>query len=226
MSVAVQATPQGMPESSDLRRTVHDGRTVLTVGSRVLADYDSDDVGMRNIAVVTLTELGFAGQRVAEVVGLTPQYVSMLRSRARQEGSAGLVRTRGRRPKLSVADAWRARAWRAQGLSDVQISRRLGVSDKTAARVLTEDEAPAPVQPELDLVAEPVAADEAAPPGEPDPAPVPQAGSGSARIATGCFTFRYAGTMLLHAFTDAVDATGGRSCVVRSGGRLDPFPGV
>ncbi|HWM37792.1 MAG TPA: hypothetical protein VNS49_11840, partial [Streptomyces sp.] len=28
--------------------------------------------------------------------------------------------------------------WRAQGLSDVEIGRRLGVSDKTAARVLTD----------------------------------------------------------------------------------------
>jgi len=232
MSVAVQAILEGMPEPSDLRCAVHDGRTVLTVGSRVLADYDSGDVGLRNIAVVTLTELGFAGQRVAEVVGLTPQYVSMLRSRARREGSAGLVRTRGRRPKLSAADVRRARAWRAQGLSDVEIGRRLGVSDKTAARVLTDPQTPAPVQPELDLVAEPVATGEAAPPGEPEPetepetgpepaatgepapsgasdfASVGQAGAGSARIATGCFTSRYAGAMLLHAFTDAVDATG------------------
>jgi hypothetical protein len=247
MSVAVQATLQGMPESSDLRRSVHDGRTVLTVGSRVLTDYDSGDVGMRNIAVVTLTELGFPGRRVAEVVGLTPQYVSMLRSRARREGSAGLVRTRGRRPTLSVADVRRARAWRTQGLSDVEIGRRLGVSDKTAARVLTDPEPPGAVQPELDLVTDPVATDEPvadepvaaepapagapesgpepaatgepAPPGAPEPAPetalVPHAGAGSARIATGCFTSRYAGAMLLHAFTDAVDATGVFGCATR-----------
>lgn len=241
MSVAVQAILEGMPEPSDLRCTVHDGWTVLTVGARVLAGYDSGDVGMRNLAVVTLTELGFPGWRVAEVVGLTPQYVSMLRSRARREGSAGLVRTRGRRPALSVAEVRRARAWRAQGLSDVRIGRRLGVSDKTAARVLTEPEAAAPVQSELDLEPEhvatgqdlvpepgPVVTGHAAPPdgpepepvvtGEaaalgapgpaPDPAPAGQAGAGSARITAGCFPSRYAGAMLLHAFTDAVDATG------------------
>jgi hypothetical protein len=108
---------------------------------------------------------------VAEVVGLTPQYVSMLRARARREGSAGLVRTRGRRPKLSAADVGRARAWRAQGLSDVQIGRRLGVSDKTAARVLKDSEAPASDQPELDLVAGCVATGDIAPHGALDPAP-------------------------------------------------------
>lgn len=239
MSVAVQATLQGMPESGDLRCTFHDGRTVLTVGTRVLTDYDSGDVGMRNIAVVTLTELGFPGRRVAEVVGLTPQYVSMLRSRARREGSAGLVRTRGRRPTLSVADVRRARAWRTRGLSDVEIGRRLGVSDKTAARVLTDTEPPSAVQHELDLVAEPVATGEpapapepaatgeAVPPGAPEPTPEPtpepvseaRAGAGSARIATGCFTSRYAGAMLLHAFTDAVGATGVFGCAAR------PAPG-
>jgi hypothetical protein len=52
------------------------------------------------------------------VVGLTPEYVSMLRGRARREGSAGLVRVRGRRPKLSAMQARRARAWRTQGLPD------------------------------------------------------------------------------------------------------------
>jgi hypothetical protein len=126
MSVAVQATLQGMPESSDLRRSVHGGRTVLTVGSRVLADYDSGDVGMRNIAVVTLTELGFPGRQVAEVVGLTPQYVSMLRSRARREGSAGLGAYPGASPDVvgrrcpagaGVADPGpvRRRDWPAAG---------------------------------------------------------------------------------------------------------------
>jgi hypothetical protein len=242
MSVAVQATLQGMPEPSDLRRTVHDGWTVLTVGDRAVAGYDSRDVGLRNMAVWTLTELGFPGWRVAEVVGLTPQYVSMLRARVREEGSAGLVRPRGRRPKLSAANVGRARAWRAQGLSDVQIGRRLGVSDKTATRVLTDPAPPAPDQPELDLVTGPVdvtgpvATGDIAPRGAPDPAPEPEpvaagesvvpgvpdldpglawagrVGSGSARIVTGCFPSRYAGAMLLHAFTDAVDATGVFGC--------------
>ncbi len=136
MSVAVQAVMQGMPEPGDLRLSVHDGWTSVMVGCRVVAGYRSDDIGMRNIAVVTLTELGFAGVRVAEVMGLSPEYVSTLRGRARREGSAGLVRPRGRPAKLTAAQVRQARVLQAEGLSNVEIARRLKVSDKTAARVL------------------------------------------------------------------------------------------
>jgi hypothetical protein len=227
--VAVQAILAGMPEPRDLRCTIDDGQRVITVGNRVVAGYDSSDVGMRNIAVVTLTDLGFAGQRVAEVVGLTPQYVSMLRAWARREGSAGLVRTRGRRPKLSAADVRRARAWRAQGVSDVEISRRLGVSDKTAARVLTDHEVPAPVSPECDLAPEPAAEPVAEPAAAVELVPqavgeavagtalAPRVGAGAARITAGSFPSRYAGAMLLHAFTDAVDATAVFASAARQG---------
>ena len=213
MSVAVQAIFEGMAEPTDLRCTVHDGHTVVVVGSRAVAGYDNRDTGMRNIAVVTLTELGFSGRRVAEVVGLTPEYVSMLRGRARREGSAGLVRVRGRRPKLSAVQVRRARVWRAEGLSDAEIARRLGVSGKTAARVLPGPDAQSapPAQPGLGLTPEPEAPPEAGV--RPGPAALreglagPAAGGGS-RIATGRFTSRYAGAMLLHAFTDLVDAGG------------------
>src|SRR6266545_4668356 len=127
---------EGMPEPADLRCIVHDGQTLVVVGSRVVSCYASGDLGSRNLAVVMLRDLGFPGWRVAEVMGVTQVYVSNLRSRARREGSAGLVRVRGRRPKLSAAQVGRARVWRAEGRSDAEIARRLGVSDKTAARVL------------------------------------------------------------------------------------------
>jgi transposase len=212
VSVAMQAIFEGMAEPTDLRCTVHDGHTVVMVGSQAVAGYDNRDTGMRNIAVVTLTELGFSGRRVAEVVGLTPEYVSMLRGRARREGSAGLVRVRGRRPKLSAVQVRRARAWRVEGLSDAEIARRLGVSDKTAARVLAEPDATSatPAQPELELTPEPEVQPEAAgvlarPAALGEGMAGPGAGGGS-RIAAGRFASRYAGAMLLHAFTDLVDA--------------------
>ena len=227
---------EGMPEPNDLRCSVHNGWTVVTVGCRVVASYDSADLGMRNMAVVTLTELGLPGVRVAEEMGLTPVYVSMLRARAREEGSAGLVRLRGRRPKLSAAEAVRARAWRAEGMSDVQIARRLKVTDKTIARVLREVDGPVSgvaAQDELDLPAggEPVAPEATQPNAaggnvaepetaqpetdfvvEPEPEPGAEAVAGpaelggSARIGVGRFDSRYAGAMLLHAFTSRVGA--------------------
>ncbi|HET6949043.1 MAG TPA: hypothetical protein VFI47_01615 [Acidimicrobiales bacterium] len=222
MSVAVQAIMDGMPEPADLRLTVHDGWTVVTVGSVAVAGYSSSDAGMRNMAVVTLTGLGFTGRRVAEVMGLTPEYVSELRGQARREGSAGLVRRRGRPAKLSAAQVRSAGVWRAEGLSVAEIARRLGVSDKTAARVLpavgiagaaqqdqldweadawtrpTPTVEPVTVEPALVAVGEAAAVE-----------PVGEAASvanGSARIDIGVFASRYAGAMLLNAFTHRVGA--------------------
>src|SRR6266511_2299848 len=156
----MQAIMVGTPESADLHAVVHDGRTALMVGGVMLASYDNDDTGLRNMAVVMLTQMGFPGVLVARVVGLTPEYVSMLRGHARRHGSAGLVQRRGRPAKLSVERVRQARAWKVDGLTDAEIARRLKVSHKTAAR-----------------------------------------------IRAGRFNSRYAGAMLLHAFTDRVGAT-------------------
>ena len=235
MSVAVQAVMAGMPEPRDVRVTVHDGWTSVTVGCRVVAGYRSDDIGMRNIAVVMLTELGFAGVRVAEVMELTPEYVSTLRGRARREGSAGLVRPRGRPAKLTAAQVRQARAWRAEGLSDAEVARRLKVSDKTVARVLggaAHAAVAGPGRAELDAgtgleagtgldagtgleagtgLGDTGEAVEAAETSTVDVQTAVGAGtavavSGSARIAEGSFGSRYAGAMLLHAFGARVGA--------------------
>jgi hypothetical protein len=136
MSAAVAAILGGMPNPADLH--VHDdgGQVAVMAGNRVLACYPAADAGMRNMTVVTLTQLGFAGKDVAAVMGLTPVYVSMLRSRAREQGSAGLVRERGRPAKLGRAQLAAARRWREQEVSDNEIGRRLGVHGTTVGRVL------------------------------------------------------------------------------------------
>jgi hypothetical protein len=98
VGVAVQAMLGGMPSPRDLHGVEVDGQVLITVGSAVLFSYDAADSGLRNLAAVTLPEMGFTGRRVAQVLGITEEYVSMLRARARAEGSAGLMRRRGRRP--------------------------------------------------------------------------------------------------------------------------------
>jgi len=100
VGVAVQAMLGGMPLAADLRRTEVDGEVLIAVGNRVLFRYQVGDGGLRNLAAVTLPELGFTGRRVAEVVGLTEEYVSMLRARVRRDGSAALMRRQGRPPAL------------------------------------------------------------------------------------------------------------------------------
>ncbi len=127
----------GMPAPSDLHASEINGQVYVAVGSTVVYSYAAGDSGLRNLAAVTLPEMGFTGRRVAAVLGITEEYVSMLRARARQEGSAGLMRRRGRPAALAAADVTRARAWRAGGLSDTAIGTRLGVHATTVARTLT-----------------------------------------------------------------------------------------
>lgn len=102
MGPAAATELQGMPEPYSLERHAYGGETFITRGPYLVARFDSGDIGMRNLAVVALTDAGHAGTEVAACFGITAVYVSMLRGRARLEGSAGLVRQRGRRPKLSA----------------------------------------------------------------------------------------------------------------------------
>ena len=128
MASATVEQPQlaDMPQSApSLLRLESQGQTVVMAGGRTVLCYDSDDIGMRNMAVVALTDAGVAGLRAAELFGLTPEYVSMLRGRARAHGSAGLVRRRGRPPKLSARQIGQARQWAAQSVPQTEIAARL-----------------------------------------------------------------------------------------------------
>src|SRR5664280_1361772 len=126
----------GMPAPRDLHRSEVDGQVFVAVGATVLFSYAADDAGLRNLAAVTLPEMGFTGRRVAQVLGITEEYVSMLRARTRREGSAGLMRRRGRPSALRAGGLSRARSWRAAGQTDAAIGDRLGVHATTVARAL------------------------------------------------------------------------------------------
>jgi hypothetical protein len=77
-----------------------------------------------------------AGFKVARVMGLSENYVATLRQRALREGSAGLVRPSGPKPKLGPADWARARRWREARASEAEIAARLGVAQSTVSRRL------------------------------------------------------------------------------------------
>src|SRR5487761_1095082 len=156
MTPAAAAILDGMPEPRDLHRVTTDGTTWILAGPVALFSYAEADAGMRNIAVVTLRQLGYGGQAVAELMGLSENYVATLRNRALRQGTAGVVRQPGARRKLGEAAWARARAWRQSGISDAGIARRLGVHQSTVLRRL----GPPGTQPEL--------------PAEPGPAPRPR----------------------------------------------------
>ncbi len=117
-----QVELEGMPGPSVLRMLISDGQCLVSFGRVLVYRYDTDDLGMRNLAIVALTDAKQPIKDVAAAFGLTATYVSILRSRARAEGSAGLVRRLGRPPKLSARQVTQAREWSSRGRSQRAIA--------------------------------------------------------------------------------------------------------
>src|SRR6266700_1943455 len=221
MTPAAAAILEGMPGRRLLHRVDRDGTTWILAGSVVLACYPSADAGLRNVAVAVCRQLGFGGRVVAEVMGLTENYVATLHNRARREGTAGLVRAQGR-PRKLPGDAWeKAARWRAGGASDSEIARRLGAAavQEQLPGGGPEDEPAAPDQegePGLQAGRPAPEAGTAAPGPGFLPAgelvraggrePVARPGTGLARGAGGAAPSRYAGAMLAHAYLDRIGA--------------------
>ena len=204
IGVALQAMLVGMLMTSTTAPVSRRGRRPGAHHRRasVLFSYDAGDSGLRHLAAVRLPEMGFTGRRVARVLGITQEYVSMLRARARAEGSAGLMRRRGRPAALGARDLGRARSWRGEGVTDAAIGKRLGVHGSTVARALVGVERPgsdaAAQAPTLPV---PGAA-------QPDNTETTAAHAGSAAIRIGSYRCRYAGAMMLFPYLDLVGAQG------------------
>ncbi len=216
-----QAEFDQMPEPVALRLASHDGQVLVTHGRSLVYRFDADDIGMRNLAIVALTDAGRRVDEVARVFGLTATYVSMLRGQARREGSAGLVRRRGRPPKLSDRQVCQAREWAAKGWTQQSIADRLGVAQSVISELLARF-GPASVQQILPAATEELTGEASAEASEEavresvvaGPEPVlaeptgvmPVASAGSARITTGRHPCRYAGAMLLYPYLHRVGA--------------------
>src|SRR5680860_1508282 len=218
-----------MPEQAELRLLSCDGWVLVTCGRSLVYRYEVGDTGMRNLAIVALTDAGRRVDEAAAVFGLTATYVSMLRGRARRDGSAGLVRRRGRPPKLTGRQVAQARVWAGQGWTQQAIGDRFAVAQSVISELLARlgpalvqealpepgstgpDDEPATAEPAdtepagpagagLDEVNEPVVDEPAAASGMTPP--------GSGRVAEGSHRSRYAGAMLLYGYLHGVGAEG------------------
>ena len=71
VGVAIAEELAGMPEPWRLERVEGGGQVFVYRGPDLFAHYDADDLGMRNLAIVGLTNAGFPGGEVATCFGLT-----------------------------------------------------------------------------------------------------------------------------------------------------------
>ena len=140
--------PLDLPEPSLLRLVSSEGQTAVSFGDKVLFCFACDDVGMRNMAVVSLTDAGVQGKQVAAAFGLSAEYVSILRGRAR----IGRVGGAGAPPwpptQAHAGQVAKARGWAAEGVTQTEIARRLSVSRPVIGELLARL-GPAPQQPAL-----------------------------------------------------------------------------
>ena len=215
----------GMPHPWPLRVTrTGDGRAVAVhAGPILLSAFRAGDMEMRDLTICALTEGSrFQGKTVAAAFGIQPSQVSRIRSRYREHGAGGLVHQMGRPPLLSPARLRQARTWAGQGLTHAEIGRKLGVSRSRISELLKQHGVLPGPSPLFDDTGE-ASAGSAGADGE-------QAGAGApadtadhdggqdpgdragwrvaARIESGTVACRYAGAMLVHAFTDRIGARG------------------
>jgi len=180
----------------------------------------------------------FQGRTVAAAFGIQPSQVSRIRSRYREHGARGLVRQMGRPPILSPARLRQARLWAGQGLTHAEIGLRLGLSRSRVCELIKEHGVLHAAEPLFgdtgdteDTGADPAARDGegTAPAGQPAGGGT-GAGQGTGgngddrdgaegdgdgtrwrvarRIESGTVACRYAGAMLVHAFTSRIGAQG------------------
>ena len=200
-------------------------------GDYTIAAYRKDDLGLRNLAIISLTESGVSGSTAAALFSLTPVQISRIRGQYRQHGSAGLARKRGRPAGLTPGQVRQARSWAGAGVTHGEIARRLAVSRPLITALIGSH---GPLYPQDELPGTGQAVDGNAPQDQPAPQAAEDqpsedraaaaAGQGQeeqqqeeeqqearpyhCQPAAGAYRSRYAGAMLTHAFTSAIGAAG------------------
>jgi hypothetical protein len=226
----------GMPPPWPLRVSrTGDGRAVAVhAGPLLLSAFGAGDLEMRDLVICSLTEGSrFQGKTVAAAFGIQPSQVSRIRSRYREHGARGLVHQMGRPPILSPARLRQARLWAGQGLTHAEIGLRLGVSRSRISELIKQHGTlPAPGlmfedTGEINVAGtDPAARDGDDTAREQDTDTGQGTGSGddragaegddgegagwrvARRIESGTVACRYAGAMLVHAFTSRIGAQG------------------
>jgi transcriptional regulator with XRE-family HTH domain len=114
------------------------GRQIVVADRAVVlfGPFEATDLGARNLAIVSLTQMGFGVGQTAEAFGLRPGTVSELRTAFHREGAAGVVKVSGRRAKLDQATLTEIRALRAQGWSQAQIAAKYQVTQPAISQAL------------------------------------------------------------------------------------------
>lgn len=117
-----------------------DGYRVVSVSGIVIAHYSIGDSMNEAYAMVTLVEQGHALQKeVARFFGCSERTVRRYQQRYEAEGMAALGRTAGYprgRPRLASSRKAKIERWMTDGISQREIARRLGVTDKAIRKTL------------------------------------------------------------------------------------------
>ena len=119
-----------------------DGFCVVSVCGVVLAHFAKGDRMGEAHAMVSLVEQGLARQRqVARVFGYDERTVRRHMRRYESGGLAALGRGRGYprgQPRLSNRRRKKVNQWKAEGVSNREIARRLGVDEKAVRKLLRQ----------------------------------------------------------------------------------------
>ena len=197
------------------------GRQIVVADRAVVlfGPFEATDLGARNLAIVSLTQMGFGVGQTAEVFGLRPGTVSELRTAFHREGAAGVVKVSGRRAKLDEATMTQVRALKAHGWSQAQIAAKYQVTQPAITHALARRTPTHPADQPTDAIhgdgsdLRPTSIDLDRDDGDRDDESdrtwgdgaafgLEAASGGGSRIGEGVFECRYAGSMLAYAYLD------------------------
>jgi len=137
---ASASSPQGaVVINSRCRIQEHEGYRVVSVSGLPLAHFAAGDRAGEAYAMVSLVDLGWARQReVARAFGCDVRTVRRNQRRFEEDGLAALGRPRGfprGRSRVPPSRREAVNRWKAEGVSNREIARRLGIDEKAVRKL-------------------------------------------------------------------------------------------